>query len=159
VGASLAVFACALGAATASRAADTLQLTNQVYQEIEKSLPDGTIRKELVPAAKVIPGTEVLYVITYRNVGSEPAGDVVITNPVAKELAYRADSAAGLKTHVEVSVDGGGTFGILGSLKVSDGQGGVRPAQAGDVTHVRWKLAGAVEPQGEGEVSFRAVLR
>jgi uncharacterized repeat protein (TIGR01451 family) len=159
MGAGLAAVMFALGVAAAAQATDTLQLTNQVYQEIEKPLPDGTVRKELVPAAKVVPGTEVLYVITYRNVGSEPADDVVITNPLAKELAYRPESAAGIKTRVEVSVDGGGSFGALVSLKVSDGQGGTRSAQAGDVTHLRWKLAEPVEPQGEGEVSFRAVLR
>ncbi len=148
-----------LAAAPSAFAADTMTLSNEVFQEIDAKGPDGQPIKKVVPAAKVVPGTEVIYVITYKNGGSEPADDVVITNPLAAELAYKNDSANGEGAVVDVSVDKGQTWGLLARLVVVDAQGKERPAQAGDITNIRWTIEGAVPPGGEGQVSFRAVLR
>ena len=148
-----------LAPATAALAANTMKLTNEVFQEIEAKGPDGQPIKKVVAAAKVVPGTEVIYVITYKNSGTEPADDVVITNPIAAELTYKNDSANGEGAVVDVSVDRGQTWGPLASLVVKDAQGVERPASVGDITNIRWMLEGAVPPGGEGQVSFRAVLR
>ncbi len=140
--------------------ADALRLTNQVYQEIEVARPDGTVERKVVPAAKVTPGDEVLYVIAYRNEGQEPAEAVVITNPLVHELAYKQDSAyAPAAATFEVSVDGGNLFGNLAALEIVGSAGERRAAGAQDVTHLRWKLHGAVPPGAEGQVGFRAILR
>lgn len=140
-------------------AQDTLELTAQVLQEVESRGKDGKVRKQRVPAAKVVPGTEVTYVITYRNKGAQPAEKVVINNPVPAELAYKGSSASGQGTKFEVSVDGGASYGVLPSLRVTGADGKPRPAQAADVTHLRWTLARAVPPGAEGTVSYRAVLK
>jgi uncharacterized repeat protein (TIGR01451 family) len=147
-----------LAAAPAAFAADTMKLTNEVFQEIDATGPNGEPIKKIVPAAKVVPGTEVIYVITYKNHGTEPAEDVVISNPIAAELAYKNDTANGEGAMVELSADKGETWGRLADLLVRE-RGKIRPAQAGDVTNIRWTIEGAVPPGGEGQVSFRAVLR
>jgi uncharacterized repeat protein (TIGR01451 family) len=139
-------------------AADTLELHNAVFQEVDVKAADGTMHKDRVPAAKVVPGTEVIYVITYRNVGKQPASDVVITNPIPEELAYRPEQGPGPNAAPEVSVDSGKTWGALASLSVTGDDGKPRPAQGSDVTHVRWKLAKPVKAGEEGSVSYRAVL-
>jgi uncharacterized repeat protein (TIGR01451 family) len=139
-------------------AADTLELRNAVFQELDVKAADGTTHKERVPAAKVVPGTEVIYVITYHNVGKQPAADVVITNPIPDELAYRPEAGPGPNAAPEVSVDSGKTWGALASLTVKGPDGKPRPAQGGDVTHVRWKLAKPIKAGEEGSVSYRAVL-
>ncbi|HUP92612.1 MAG TPA: hypothetical protein VM074_10230 [Solimonas sp.] len=139
--------------------AETLQLVNQVYQEVTQTGADGRKEVRRVPAAKVVPGDEVLYVITYKNVGAKPADDVVVANPLAPELQYKAGSATGANATAEVSVDGGKTFGELGQLTVASADGKRRAALAGDVTHVRWRLKSSIKPEQQGEVSFRAVLR
>lgn len=155
----LLVAACLLLAvAPAIAAQDTLELRNAVFQDVEVKADDGTTRKERVPAAQVVPGTEVIYVITYHNVGKQPASDVVITNPIPTELAYRPEPEPGPSSAPEVSVDAGKSWGALAKLVVTGDDGKPRPAQGGDVTHVRWKLRAPVKAGEQGSVSYRAVL-
>lgn len=146
-------------AARPALAEDTLQLTNAVFQEVEVTGAGGKKEKKLVPAAKVTPGTEVTYVITYRNVGTQVAEKVVIRNPLPKELAYKGGASSGKGTKFEVSVDGGISYGVLAGLKVTGADGKPRPAQAADVTDLRWTLAAAVPPGKEGAVRYKAVLK
>jgi uncharacterized repeat protein (TIGR01451 family) len=154
-GLSLEVFAF-----TAMAAAEgTLELTNEVFQEVEKKDDAGKVRVERVPAAKAVPGSEVIYVITYRNVGTQPAENVVVSNPVPAELAYKGDAGFVRNGAIEVSVDGGASYGALEALRVSAADGTTRAAQASDVTNVRWKVRGAVRPGQQGSVSYRAVIR
>jgi uncharacterized repeat protein (TIGR01451 family) len=137
-------------------AESTLQLSMQSMQEGPASAKGG---RKLVPAARVAPGSEITYVITYRNTGDKPAEKAVITNPVPKELIYKGGSAAGAQSKFEVSVDGGSTFGALPSLKVAGAGGKQRPATAADVTHLRWTLLKPVPPGKEGTVRYKAVLK
>jgi uncharacterized repeat protein (TIGR01451 family) len=146
----------ALLAAGPAWPADTLQLTTGAFQEIANA--DGT-GKTLVPAAKVVPGGEVVYVITYRNVGAVPASKVVIDNPVPRELAYRDGSAGGAGARVLMSVDGGHSYGALAKLRVKGADSKLRPARGADVTHLRWTLPGAVKPGASGTVTYRATLK
>jgi uncharacterized repeat protein (TIGR01451 family) len=145
--------------ASGAMAQGTLQLTNEVFQEVTSTDAAGKKSVKRVPATTVVPGTEVIYVVTYKNVGAQPADNVVITNPVPKELALKSESAAAAGASVEYSVDGGKTYGALAALRVTGSDGKPRPAQAADVTHVRWKLARAVKPGEQGSVSLRAVLK
>ncbi len=138
--------------------ADGLELRNAVFQEVDVKAADGTTSRERVPAAKVVPGTEVIYVITYRNGGEQPATDVVITNPVPSELAYVPEGQPGASAAPEVSVDAGKHWGALASLRVLGADGKPRAAQGSDVTHLRWKLGAPVRAGEEGSVSYRAVL-
>ena len=139
-------------------AADALELRNAVYQEVDVTAPDGTTHKERVPATKVVPGTEVVYVITYKNAGKQPASDVVITNPIPTELAYQPEPGPGPSATPEVSVDAGKSWGALASLTVKGPDGKPRAAQGSDVTHVRWKIGAPVRAGEQGTVSYRAVL-
>jgi len=154
-----AALAATLMYATGAMAQGTLQLTNEVFQEVTTTGADGKKTVKRVSATTVVPGTEVIYVVTYKNVGAQPADNVVITNPVPKQLALRSESTAATGTRVEYSVDGGKTYGALATLRATGSDGKPRAAQAADVTHVRWKLARAVKPGEQGSVSLRAVLK
>lgn len=156
---SLAALAALSLFAGVAFAQDTLQLTNAVFQEVVVAGKDGKKEKKTVPATKVVPGMEVIYVITYRNASSQIAEKVVISNPLPKELAYRGGSASGKGTRFEVSVDGGSAFGPLPSLRVAGPDGKKRPATPDDVTHLRWTLAKPVAPGAQGTVSYRAALK
>ncbi len=140
-------------------AGSTLVLKNQAYTEITTRGADGKAHKQRVPAAKVAPGSEVVYVIHYLNQGDRPAQKVVVSNPVPAEFSYEAGSETGKNARFEVSVDGGTTYGPLSRLKVAGAGGKSRPAQPADVTHLRWTLATPVEPGKQGSVSYRAVLK
>jgi uncharacterized repeat protein (TIGR01451 family) len=154
---ALALAASALLWFGAAHAAGSLQLSNQVFQEIEVIGADGKPERKTVPAATVVPGTEVFYVITYRNAGDQPAENIAITNPVPAELEYVA--VLGPAPANQVSVDGGKRYGALANLSVADASGKTRPAEAADVTHVRWMLNSALPPGDGGKVSFRARLK
>lgn len=153
----LALAASALFWLGAAHAAGGVQLSNQVFQEIEVIGADGKPERKSVPPTTVVPGTEVTYVIAYRNTGDKPADNVAITNPVPAELEYVA--VLGPAPANEVSVDGGKQFGPLTGLSVTDADGKSRPARAADVTHVRWILGTALQPGEGGTVSFKARLR
>lgn len=153
----LALAAGALLVFGAAHAAGELQLSNQVFQEIEVIGADGKPEHKVVPAAMVVPGTEVFYVITYRNTGDRPADNVAITNPVPAELEYV--SVLGPAPASQVSVDGGKHYGALASLSMTGADGKARPAEAADVTHVRWMLNTELPPGDGGKVSFKARLK
>lgn len=153
----LALAAMALGWSVAAQAAGGVQLQNEVFQEVDVIAADGTLEHKVIPAATIVPGAEVIYVITYRNAGDQPADGVVITNPVPADLEYV--SVLGPGPQSQVSVDGGRQYGALAMLSVTDVEGKPRPAQAADVTHVRWNLGAALPAGDGGKVSFKARLK
>lgn len=102
----------------------------------------------------VVPGDRLLFSTGFRNTGSQPVENFVVTNPLptAVRLADDADP------DMIVSVDGGKIWGTLGSLTVTLEDGSTRAAQHSDVTHVRWTLA-VVAPGESGRVEYPAIIR
>jgi len=134
-----------------------IEITNEAFQDV-KEKKDGKEVTHTVAAKKVLPGADVMFVITYKNVGKESAADVVVNNPIPEHMIYK--SVESTKNAVaEVSVDGGKSWGDLAKLKVTDQMQKTRPALAEDVTHVRWKIAKALKPNEEGKARFHAVLK
>jgi uncharacterized repeat protein (TIGR01451 family) len=133
-----------------------VQLTNSVFKEVEKKTAAGKIETKLVPAGVVVPGDRMLFVMGYKNTGTKPAGNVIITNPVPSEVQYVRAQDGGEPV---VSVDGGKTFGNIASLIVKNPDGSSRAARASDVTHVRWQISRALTPGETGQVSFRGQLK
>jgi uncharacterized repeat protein (TIGR01451 family) len=137
----------------------SIEVKNEAFQEIEVLNENGTKELRRVPAEKVLPGTEVIYVTTVRNLGKEPAERVVVDNPMPEHMLYRGASVLDESGTVEVSVDGGKRYGLLAALEVDDGLGKARPAEADDVTHVRFKMNRPLRAGGSNRFGFRAVLR
>ena len=136
-------------------AADQVHLANDVFVERVRRTADGAASVVLEPPRRVSPGDRLLFVLSYRNRGSSPAADLVVTNPVPDAVSFvRADDE-----DADVSVDGGVGWGKLGQLQVRDTDGRARSARPEDVTHVRWRIAAAVPSGQGGELSFRAVAR
>lgn len=143
------------GVGFAGHAFAQVKITNNVYQEMEVKATDGKITKKLVPAARVVPGAEVVYEIAYSNSGKQVATDVTINNAVPRDLEFVSD---GETPATVVSVDGGVTYGKLADLFVLDKSGEPRPARKTDVTNLRWVLA-QLAPGANGKVMFRAKVR
>lgn len=135
-----------------------LELKSAAYVDVTVKGKDGKVQKKRQPVSTAIPGSEVLYVISYRNGGAKPASDVVINNPVPPAMRFVPGSAEGAGTRAEVSVDGK-RFGALETLTVTGADGKPRAASGEDVTQLRWTVQGAVAPGKEGSVSFRAIVR
>lgn len=139
--------------------AGDFELKSEAFQDVAVKGKDGKVSKKRQAVTTAVPGSEVLYVISYRNGGAKPANDIVINNPVPAQMRYQAGSAEGAGTRVEVSVDGGKQFGALEALQVKGADGKPRAARAEDVTHLRWTVLGAVAPGKAGSVSYRAVVK
>lgn len=123
--------------------------------KLEKSITEnGATSMRLLEPTVVVPGDRLLFTTRYQNDGAQPVTNFVVTNPLPSAVVLTSDAAAS----TEVSVDGGKSWGLLGALKVSDGQSGMRAALAGDVTHVRWTIA-KIAPGAAGQVEYHAIVR
>lgn len=156
-GKALAMLFAALALPAAAQDANVLDIRTTVQKEEVVRDAEGEETKQLVAAEKVVPGDEVIYTVRFSNLGSEPAENVVITNPLPAELSYVMGSAAGPGTRIEFSADGGTTYGDPGSLRVAEASG-ERPARAEDFTHIRWVMQTPLPPGAEGVATFRARL-
>lgn len=142
-----------------SLATAAVTLTTVAETEVAATGEDGREVVRRVPATRVVPGTEVIYTITAENTGAEPAGDIVVTNPVPAQTVYVDGSAAGPGTDIAFSADGGQTFDKPGDLVVTDAQGVSRPAAAEDYTHVRWRFRFELKPGQKAPVWYRVRVK
>jgi uncharacterized repeat protein (TIGR01451 family) len=149
----------ALLSAPVAALAAGLELKSEAFQDITVKGKDGKVQKKRQAVTTAVPGAEIIYVISYRNAGTQPASDVVINNPIPAEMQYVAGSADGAGTRAEVSVDGGKQFGALEALQVKGADGKPRSARNEDVTHLRWTVLGAIAPGKNGSVSYRALVK
>ena len=149
------LFIVSLLASTTAFAADKVALDSKVFVERQTTNADGkqTIVRE--DPKLVVPGEKLLFVLNYKNEGAAPADKFVVTNPIPQSVTFVASDAAG----ADVSVDGGRNWGSLTALKVKAADGSLRPANAVDVTHVRWVFTKAIPVGGKGMLSFRGVVR
>jgi len=152
---AVAVIAWAFGAPAFSQAQCVqLKTTGEVEQEVVNAT--GEKSKVLVPAAKVIPGTEVVWTVTASNTCQKPSDKVVITNPVPEHMTLVAGSVIGAGSDISYSVDGK-TFAALDKLTVTQ-DGATRPARAEDIKQIRWEFHNSLQPGASAFGRFRAVL-
>ncbi|WP_332837981.1 hypothetical protein [Sphingomonas sp. MA1305] len=145
----------AVAAAAPALAAGPLTIATRMMVEKRIAAADGTTRIQMVPAVKAVPGARITVVLAYRNTGAQPIGNVVLANPVPRNIAYRNPAPGSAAP--ELSVDGS-TYGPLSALTVAGPQGR-RPATLDDVTHVRWRLSSPIAAGQGGELAFQAVLK
>jgi uncharacterized repeat protein (TIGR01451 family) len=141
-----------------------LELLTTVEKIVPSETEDGEPRLALVPAGTVAPGDQLVYTISFTNVGAQRADGIRITQPIPPGVRYVAGTAVGPGSHVLYSVDGGATYGSASELSVrdaerpaADGDGATRPAEAADYTHLRWLLEAPLDARAKGYVRFRAV--
>lgn len=138
----------------AQDAASPVVLKGDVMAEKVITAPDGSETREMVPPTTIVPGDRLIFGTDYANSGSDAVSNFVVTNPLpaAVRLAPDADPA------LDVSVDGGKTWGALSALSITNSDGTTRPAAHADVTHVRWVLA-SIAPGASGRLTYPAIIR
>lgn len=151
--ASLGAALMALAPSAALAQASPIQLTGDVKVN-RVVVENGKEKHVLSDPSVVVPGDALVFTTTYQNKGADAVKDFVVTNPLPSAVMLAPEGAEKLV----VSVDGGRTFGLLASLTVKDAEGKPRPAQASDVTHIRWILP--VVPAGaQGALSYNGIVR
>ncbi len=136
-------------------AANNVSLSSDVFVERTVEKPDGKTAVMLEEPKTVVPGDNLVFVVKYKNVGSTPATDFSVTNPLPKAVAFNGTSDG---TEI-VSVDGGKKWGSLAALTYTRENGEVRPALMSDVTHIKWKFNSALSVGSEGKLVFRGTVK
>jgi uncharacterized repeat protein (TIGR01451 family) len=136
-----------------------IQLRNVAEVETVHLDAAGQKTVQRAPAAKVLPGQEVIFTTYYENSGTQAAENAVITNPLPEHMVYTAGSASGAGARITVSADGGKTYNTPAMLLIKDAAGREFPARPQDYTHIRWTFENPLPPGAKGEVSFRALLK
>ncbi|CCK76487.1 conserved hypothetical protein [Oleispira antarctica RB-8] len=114
-------------------------LKNNVFEVVIATAEDGSQTEQWRAPDKILPGEKVGYQINFKNNGDEPAADIIIVNPIPEHTIYVQNSAKGLNTTIEFSVNNGKTFALPSQLFMEkDGQR--VQAEAADYTQVRWIL-------------------
>lgn len=144
----------ALSLSGAALAAQSVELSSKIQVE-RTTVVGGKSRTVLADPKPVFPGDRLVFTISYRNASGKPVTDFVVNNPVPASVQFTGESSPGLV----VSIDGGKSFAPLATLKVRKADGALRGAQAGDVTHLRWVLTGAMAPGAAGTLNFRGTVR
>jgi len=145
-------------ASPASPKVGCIVLTTAAEQQVNVAAADGSSSVQYQPAARVVPGSEVVWTTTARNNCSKPAEKVVIDQPVPEHMVFIADSAVGGGAQITLSVDGK-DYAPANALTAHNADGSARAARATDVRSVRWTLTGPIAPQSEFTARFRAVLQ
>ena len=145
-------------AAQAQTAKPCIELKNEVQMEQEYTDAQGKKATQLVAPGKIVPGNEVIYTITAKNICDKPASAVVINNPVPEHMTYVMNSAMGVGTDITYSVDGK-SFAKLDALNVKSADGTSHAPQADDVKSIRWVYSTTINPGQSGFVRFRATVK
>jgi uncharacterized repeat protein (TIGR01451 family) len=153
--AALAVFLATVAVAWAQ---GHIKLTSVAYVEKEITNQDGEKEIRVIPAEKVIPGTEVIFTTYYENVSKDAVENAVITNPVPQHMSFQEGSTRGSGAVVKYSIDGGKTYDTPAKLFILDKAGRKFAARPQDYTHIRWTFESPLASGAKGEVSFKAVL-
>jgi uncharacterized repeat protein (TIGR01451 family) len=152
----------ALAAAAAPALAQTgggdVELRNVAEQEVEVKAADGKVEKKRVAVAKAVPGAEIIYTSTFRNIGKRGAGNITVVNPVPVNTTLVGGSAFGENTDITFSADGGKTWAKADKVRVIGADGKERPAGISELTHVRWVYRGELAPGKQGAVGLRVVV-
>jgi uncharacterized repeat protein (TIGR01451 family) len=148
-----------LGAAGSATAEDKGCIELQTSAETEERYVDeqGHEAQRLVPAAKIVPGDEVVWTIVAKNVCARAAENIVIANPVPQHMTYVANSALGVGTQISYSIDGE-AFQPAEALQMTGADGSVRPARAEDYRAIRWAYAAAFPQGATAFVRYRAIV-
>ncbi len=136
-----AALTCTLGLLAAGQAtASPVQIGSSVF--VERATAESRM---LEPVSQLMRGDRVVTVLTWKR--QSFGGQFTLANALPRSLYYQGSA----NDSEEVSIDGGRTWGRLGSLQI-----GNRFATAEDVTHVRWRVQ---SNSASGRIAYSAIVR
>lgn len=148
-----------LGAHAAWAQQGTIELKNVVEVEVQTKTPDGKVERTRAPVQTAVPGSEIVYTTTYRNVGTKPAAKISVRNAIPSSTTLVAGSPWGQGVDIYYSADGGKTWATADKVTLKDpATGKERPAGLTELTDIRWVVRGDLAPGKQGEVGFRVIV-
>ena len=113
----------------------------------------GQVATRLVPVTRALPGDEVTWTVTARNVCGTAIEHVVVANDVPEHMSYVENSAIGIGTQISFSLDGRDFAPVSALIASSNAQN-----KADAIRHIRWSYASAFAPGASAFVRYRATL-
>jgi uncharacterized repeat protein (TIGR01451 family) len=140
---------------SAALAQNQVALTSEVLVERTATDANGRARVSLEAPGVVTPGDRLVFILSYRNNGTAPATDFVVSNPIPESVVFDGTESPG----AVYSVDGGRSWGALSALSVQGADGNSRPATLADVTGVQWRFPQPIPAGASGQLRFRGVVK
>lgn len=114
-------------------------------------IEDGQEVVKRVPTLEIETGAVLYFTLRIVNEGDDPAFNVVVDNPTPEDTLYVADSAGGVNSTIQFSIDNGTSYAAADELTYEftrfSGEKETRKARPEMYTDVRW----VVENVGAGE--------
>jgi uncharacterized repeat protein (TIGR01451 family) len=153
------ILIAALAAAGAAQAQEKgcIELRTEAQTEETVVGPDGKPQVQFVAASKVVPGTQVFWTITAKNVCEKPAGDVAIDSPVPEHMLFISDRTIASGLRVTYSIDGK-QFASADALTVREADGTTRAAKPADFRYVRYAMATPLAPGATVAARYSTVV-
>lgn len=153
----VAMFILAVVSAAQAQNQNCIELQTLAQTEEQYTDEQGKAAKRLVPADKIVPGDEVIWTITAKNVCDTAAANIVIANPVPEHMSYVANSAMGVGTTITYSLDGQ-QFAPASELTTKGDDGSERPARANEIRAIRWAYTAPFSKGASAFVRYRATV-
>jgi uncharacterized repeat protein (TIGR01451 family) len=136
-------------------AAAPVELSSDIFVEKQAKQANGTFSTTLVTPKIIVPGDQLVFVVRYRNTGTQPARNFTVTNPIPAAITFSGTSD-GTET---VSIDGAKSWGKLSQLRVKNADGTFRAALMTDVTHIKWSVNQSIASGEGGKLIFRGTVK
>jgi uncharacterized repeat protein (TIGR01451 family) len=119
--------------------------------------------EKFLPADNARPADVIEYRLVYTNTGDQPIQQVLITDPVPFGTRLLNPGARQTRAaKAEYSIDGGKKFQpwpILVKKTNEKGEEKLTEATPDMVTHIRWTLIEAIQPEGGVTLTYRTVIK
>jgi hypothetical protein len=125
-----------------------VSLQSAVFIERLGHTGDGRVVRGIEPAKTFKRGDRVILMVEWAAKPSAKGFEVTSAIPAA--IAYQDTSS----DTMQVSVDGGKHWGMLGALKT-----GGHYASPEEVTHLRWQVSALDARRGNGRMTYSAIVR
>ena len=152
---------CLVVIATFALAAAQITIESTIEKQ-ESAQVDGKQQIRYVPAETTVPGDTLKFTLVYKNIGDEPATDVVLNNPVPTGTRYIPETATDSEGYdLLFSIDGGATYKkpaqLTHTVTLQNGSKESRVAGPEQYTNVRWRISD-IPPGVTGQISFNALV-
>jgi len=135
-----------------------LESLSEVDVVVENEKGEKEVKRVDAARARILPGDEIFFSVRFSNTGTEPAGDIVITNPVPEHMILKPLTIHGENASVTLSIDSGKSFDRMEALFVVEQDGTKRPPKPEEYTHVRWSFSKEITPGEQDSVGFSAIV-
>jgi len=137
-------------------------LSVDVKEEISAPDAQGDIRIVRRDVDRADPGDVLVYTLTYTNLGSTPAANARVDDPIPAGTLLLPSSVEGGKARVTFSADGGKSFAAGPLTRTIDGPDG-KPVTvelpAEKYTHIRWTAPDTLAAGESRTASFKVIVR